>query len=1598
MATQVVSRLREKLKVAVPLRSLFDEPTVAGMAAIIERAIEAKTKDEKETTPAPIKSVPRNQGLPLSFAQQRLWFLDQLEPGSSFYNVAAAVRLDGLLNIAALNAAFDEIIRRHESLRTTFSDSAGAPQQVIAPEVKLTLPVFDLGSLPASEREAEASRRAAEEAQRPFDLSIGPLMRARLVRLAEHQHILLLTMHHIISDGWSMRVLVKEVAALYEAFAADKPSPLPQPSIQYADYAAWQREWLRGALLEKQIDYWKRRLDGAATLELPADRPRPPVQTYAGARYDFELPEGLSRRLKALGQRTGATLFMTLMAAFQTLLHRYTGQEDICVGTPIAGRTRLDTESLIGFFVNTLVLRTTVSRTSTFQQVLARVREATLEANAHQDLPFDRLVEILQPAREMSRTPFVQVLFALQDAVLEKVQLSELKLSPVKAEKTTAKVDLTLLMEETANGLKASFEFNTDLFDAATIERMAGHFRQLLEAASNDPEARVSQLPLMTAVELHQLLDEWNETTTDYPRDKCVHELFELQVERTPHAIAVIGGNHQLTFRELNERANQVSHYLQSSGAGLESPIGIMIERSVEMVVGLLGILKAGGAYVPLDPEYPRERLAFMLEDAGVRHLLTHEHLLPQLPEQHGARLICIDSDWPAISQERTRNATSAATPENLAYVIYTSGSTGVPKGVSVDHRSVVRLVQQTNYVELNAAHTFLQMAPVSFDASTFEIWGSLLNGARLALMAPGATSLEELGESLRRYQVTTLWLTAGLFHLMVDQQLANLTPVKQLLAGGDVLSVPHVKRFLRNAGGGKLINGYGPTENTTFTCCHSMTDAARIGVSVPIGRPIANTKVYVLDGDLRPVPIGVAGELYTSGDGLARSYLNRPELTAEKFIPCPFGDQPGARLYRTGDRVRWLPGGEIEFLGRHDHQVKLRGFRVELEEIEATLRRQPAVRDAVVVVREESDGDKRLVAYVALDSEALLTATDLRRCLKDELPEYMVPQAFVLMEEFPLTPNGKIDRRALPAPYAAQAGGSETYVAPQTDTEKSVTGIWTNVLGLEPIGVNDNFFELGGHSLQATRVVSQLREAFQMELPLRSFFEAPTVAGVAALIEQSRRSNEADHLPLIARCSREGDLPLSFAQERLWFLDQLQPSNSLYNIPVGLFLTGELDTGTLERTLNEIIRRHESLRTTFTQSEGAPKQVIAHELKLRLPVVDLTSLPAADRESEANLRAKEEAQRPFDLSAGPLLRATLLRLADDEHILLLTMHHIISDGWSMGVLVKEVATLYDAFAAGQPSPLAEPAIQYADYAVWQRDWLQGAVLEKLLEYWKRQLNGARILQLPADRKRPATPMYHGARCTFELPEEVSRGIKVLAQREGATLFMVLLAAFQTLLRHYTGQDDVSVGTDIANRKRLEIENVIGFFINQLVLRTDLSGDPAFAEVVKRVRDVTLEAYAHQDLPFDRLVDALKVERSLQSSPLFQIKFVMQNAPIPQFELQNFTVTLLNVSADTSKFDLTLTLWEEAETIKGWFEYNSDLFDAATIMRLGHTYATLLTTVAARPEITLHDLKPILAEADREHQAKQEQENKYAFAQRFKSTQRKAVAVFPVEV
>ncbi len=1119
LATQVVSRIREAFQVEMPLRRLFEAPTVAGLAESVDVGRGAGLQA------SPIVPVPRSGELPLSFAQQRLWFIDQLEPGSSVYNFPAAVRLKGPLNVAALKKSLDEIVKRHEALRTTFAIVDGRPVQVIAPLLTLTLPIVDLRELPQPEREREVQRLATNEALCPFDLAEGPLVRTTVLRLGENEHVGLLTMHHIVSDGWSTGILIREMAVLYDAFCSDRPASLPELPIQYADFAHWQRHWLEGEVLETQLTYWKQQLLGAPPLlELPADHPRPPLQTFRGAHQSILLTRTVGDGLKALSRQEGATLFMTLLAAFTILLHGYTNQDDLVVGTPTANRNRLEIEGLIGFFVNTLVLRTDLSDNPSFRDLLRRVREVCLGAYAHQDLPFERLVEELHPARDLSRNPLFQVMFVLQNAPLQAVELPGLSLSPIEVDTSTTHFDLTLHIVDTEQGLVGTLAYNTDLFEAVTITRMLGHFRTLLEAVIATPERCVSDLPLLTEGERQQLLLNWNDTTVDCPKDLCIHQLFEAQVERTPDAIAVVLEDRQLTYDELNRQANQLANHLRLLGVGPEVPVAICLKHSVEMVVGLLGILKAGGVYVPLDPAYPKERLAFMLEDAKVPVILTQGALLAGLPEHH-ANVVCLDSDWEAITQKSAENPICFTMPENLAYVIYTSGSTGQPKGVLVSHASTAEhCLNVQRYYELDSSDRVLQFASMSFDLSLEQIFPTLIVGATLVLMSTDVWHTTDLHKRSSEFRLTVLNIPTGYWQELTREwaDLSELVPNIQprvFIVGGDTMLPEFLDLWHRTPMSSiRLINAYGPTETTITATAFDIAPRLREPSAlqrIPIGRPLANRATYILNKYGDPVPVGVPGELYIGGHCLARGYLKRPDLTAQNFVPDPFSSEPGTRLYKTGDLARYLSDGNIEFLGRIDDQVKVRGFRIELGEIEAALRQHPAVRETVVLARENAPGEKHLVAYVVAQGESPPTASELRVFLKEKLPDYMMPAVFVPLAALPLMPNGKVNRSALPEPGRTRSEPGRAFVAPRNPLELQITSLWEEVLGIRPIGVTDNFFELGGHSLAAVRLFALIERRLGKKVPLATVFQGATVEHLAKILAQYAQA--PSHSSLVA-------------------------------------------------------------------------------------------------------------------------------------------------------------------------------------------------------------------------------------------------------------------------------------------------------------------------------------------------------------------------------------------------------------------------------------------------------------------------------------------------
>ncbi len=1550
LAAQLTSRIRGVFGVDLPLRVFFEGPTIAALAECVASM--------RRSELPPITRIPRDEPIPLSLAQKRLWFIDQLIPGNTAYTVSIPIRMAGDLDARALEHALTEIVRRHEPLRTRFVPRDGEPVQEILPASPFSLKRCDLSAIDPRHEEIELHKRMMDERHQPFDLSSGPLIRAILFSMGGDRHVLLILLHHIISDGWSVGVLVDELAALYRACDSDLPSPIEELSIQYADFAVWQRGWLRGQVLDDHVAYWKERLAGLATLEFPADRTRPARQSLRGATEWVTIPSELTRALHQLSVKHGVTLFMTLLAAFKTLLYRYCGQEDIVVGSPIANRNYPGLERLIGFFVNTLVMRTDLGGDPAFLEVLDRVRETALGAYEHQDAPFDKLVEELHPERDPSRNPIFQIGFALQNVPLNEIDLPGLSLQFMREESHTTHVDLEMLITEEPQGLVCMTAYSTDLFDAPTIRRFLAHWLRLVEEVAANPKRAISEIPFLSEEELHRLIVEWNATGAPYPREACLHQLIERQAEETPDAPALMFDDATMTYRELDARANQMAHYLRELGVGPDRLAGVCLERSLDLVVALYGVLKAGGAYVPLDPSYPRERLMLIIEDAAAPVVLTRQCFAEMLSGS-AARLVFVDADREAIERAPSTRPASGVDADRLAYVIHTSGSTGRPKGVMVSHRAICNhMFWMRDLYPCTPEDRVLQWVSFNFDASLLDLFAPLTMGACVVLARPeGGSDPRYLIEAIERYRITGLnFVPSPLQAFLAEPDFSRCTSLRWINCGGEALSTALAARFA-DALGAQVRNMYGPTEAAVTVLTH-VYDGREGSAWIPIGRPPPNVNVYVLDRRLQPAPIGVAGELCITGVQLARGYLNQPELTDAKFVRNPFSDDPGSRLYRTGDLVRYRPDGEIEFVGRVDDQVKVRGFRIELGEIETALREHPKVRDAVVSALGGELDRKKLVAF--LDAPERPHGSELRAFLQQRLPAYMVPSAFVCLDAFPLTPNGKVDRRAL---EKLQITSEEEFVAPRNTVEERLAAIWRELLGVERIGAHDDFFALGGHSLLATQMMSRVRTAFNMELPLRLAFEAPTLEGLAERIASGRHTKT----PAIRHVERDGvrTFQVSFAQQRLWIIDQLVPGNVAYSIPVALRLRGKLDVAAVERSLTEILRRHEALRTRFVIENGEPRQEIMPPAPCFMRLVELSEIDPRRQEAELQRDIVDDTMRPFDLATGPLFRSALFTLGAEHHVLLLLVHHIVSDGWSFGILLEELAALYTAYRSGRESPLPELPVQYVDFAAWQREWLQGEALEVQLLYWRDRLSDAPLLDFPTDHPRPPEQSLRGAKRTVILPTALTEKLKQLSLDHGATLFMTLLAAFKALLQRYCGQDDIMIGSPIANRNHPGLEGTIGFFVNTLALRTDLSGNPTFLELLERVRATALGAYEHQDVPFDKLVEELRPQRDPSRNPIVQIGFGLQNAPFKGIVIPGLAAGFVEDEVRTTHFDLELLVTEDPDGLVCAAAYSTDLFEDDTIRRFLIHWGRLIESVVANPSQRLSEISLLSPEERR---------------------------------
>ncbi|NNB93013.1 amino acid adenylation domain-containing protein [Corallococcus exiguus] len=1561
LATRVISKVRAQLEVELQLRALFEAPNVAELAARIEAG-----RGTRQRVTARIEPVPRQGTAPLSYAQNRFWFLEQYQPGVLSYSMPVALTLSGAWDAQRLARAFDMLVARHEPLRTTFTHRSGVPEQVIAPPAPLRVAVEDFSGLGAAQANDAVARGIREEAATPFHLEQGPLFRVRLLKAAEGEHVLLLTLHHILYDGWSFRVLMEEVMRLYDGLPL---APLP---IQYVDYCDWERRRFSGPALREQLDYWKEQLAGAPDLlSLPTDRPRPAAMTYRGQVHRVALSPALTRRLTALGSASRATLFMVMAAAFKALFHRLTGQNDLCLGSLSANRA-YGTENLIGIFANIVTLRSTAREDSSFADVLDATARQVLSVHDY-PLPFELVLKHLVASRDASYTPYAQVVLNFYDdaelggALDDFTSAEGLRIASRPSELgVQADFELKVEMRMTGDRLSVDYVYNTDLFDAATLARWHHHLECLAEAACDAPRTRISRLPLLDGKERRELLAECN-AASRYEVEGTLHGLFEAQAARRPHAVALTHEGRSLAYGELNARANQLAHHLRSQGVGPDVLVGLCASRGFDLLVAMLAILKAGGAYLPLDPDSPAQRLLGMLDDARPALVLTQESFRERLA---GARqpLWCLDRDWPTVAGLPDADLPPLSGPGHLAYVIYTSGSTGKPKGALLQHGNVLRLFQATSSFAFSERDVWSFFHSLAFDFSVWEIWGALLFGGRVVVVPDAVRrSPPAFLELLSQEGVTVLNQTPSAFYqlLEADAQLKLPLALRSVVFGGERLDFQRLKPWYarHEAHAPRLVNMYGITETTVHVTHHAVGPRDVEKSASLIGVPIGDLRAYVLDARLEPVPPGVAGELYVAGAGLARGYLRRPELTAERFIPNPHA-QAGERMYRTGDAARRLEDGSLEYLGRLDEQVKVRGYRIELGEIEAALSSVPGVRQALVMAREDRPGEKRLVAYAVCEPEAR-DAAQLRVALQGTLPHYMLPSYIVLLERLPLTPNGKIDRKALPAP---DLGGEErVYVAPRTPTEEAVAAIWSDVLQVARVGAQDNFFELGGHSLLATQVVVRLRDTFGAELPLRTLFETPHLGALGAALDAARREGQGLNVPPLAVQRRPARLPLSYAQERLWLLEQIESLGAAYNITGAVRFVGALDSQAFEHALEEIVRRHEALRTRFAADDETIEQLVDPPGRFELERIDLSALPAAARKEEARRAIHAATGRRFDLARGALFHAVLLRLAPEEHIVVVVMHHIVSDGWSLGVLIRELGALYTAYARGLESPLPELPVQYADYALWQRDWLRDEALEKQVAYWKQRLAGApAALELPLDHPRPPVQSFRGASVSFALPRALTGQLQAMARAQGATLFMVLLAGFQHLLSRWSGQEDIVLGTPVAGRTDRRTEGLIGFFVNMLVLRTDVSGNPTLRQLLARARETALQAYAHQDLPFEKLVEQLNPVRDLSRPPLFQVminSFLTEDPP-GSLSLPGLRTEVLDSDEVSARFELMLRLHGHDDEVVCQFEYATDLFDRTTIERFGTHYVALLAAAVAEPDQTLSGFS-LLGDAER---------------------------------
>ncbi|MBF0396015.1 MAG: amino acid adenylation domain-containing protein [Desulfobacterales bacterium] len=1502
---------------------------------------------------------------PLSYGQQALWYQYQIAPESSAYNLSGLFHLHPDLDINLLQKSLNILFRRHSTLRTIYFVKDTKPAQSIQNIKELKMEIIDITSWTTH----DVNQWYEKEGDRPFDLEKGPLIRTSLLcrALNEPEYIFFLAAHHIACDFWSIDIFFKELSLLYESAQKGKNLDLSDISLQYKDYIEWQDAMLKGKSGEELSSYWLKHLKlPLPVLNLACDHPRPRIKTFTGDSKPFAIDMALSARIRQLAKSFETTPFVIFLTSFYTLLHRYTGNEDILVGSATAGRNLIQFKQIHGLFANQVVLRAYVSGNPTVYEMILRTKQIVLSAIKYQDYPFYKLLEDLKPFYDPSLSPIFQVAFDWEQARLSK-DLKTSEEGEISSEKLIWKVlhseqrggayDLNVRMQSREGIYEGKWQYARELFKPETISRMIGHFQMLLKGMVENPGQKVSDLIMLTEKEV-QILYKWNDTYVDYPKDQTVVDLLEAQVRLSPDAIAVVCGGDSLTYRVLHEKANQLAHYLIDLGVLPDALVGICVERSLEMIIGLLGILKAGGAYVPIDLHYPKERIYFMLKDADVSILLTQKSI-EQLFMGTNCHAICMDSIWDKISEYPSSSPGKVAFTQNLAYVIYTSGSTGLPKGAMNRHRGVYnRLRWMQDAYQLRANDAVLQKTPISFDVSVWEFFWPLITGAKLVFAKPeGHKEIYYLADLIEQQAITTMHFVPSMLQVFLQEleDPCKCTSLSRVICSGETLGFELEQMFFKLFAqfGTNLYNLYGPTEASIDVTSYHCKPENPYGF-VPIGKPISNTKIYILDACLNHLPVGVMGEIYIGGEGLARGYINNEELTKERFIQTMINgltSEP-VRIYKTGDLGRFLTDGNIEYIGRIDDQIKLRGFRIELKEIESLLLKHPNVKESVVILNDEFE---KLIAYVTLHAKRLddrFNNYALKDYLKTYLPDYMIPASIIVVDAMPLSPNGKIDKKRLPQlkNLIEEISDSST---PSSKTKELLLILWKDLFKKEEISVNNNFFNIGGHSLLATKLVSRIRKVFGIDISLKEVFLSPVLSDLANVIDSIQNKWK---YPPISPIDKSGRLPLSHAQTRLWFLAQLEGMQLLYNMPATLRLEGLLDKDALDHALFHLTTRHDSLRMCFECDDGTPYVRLCDPYH-PLEVVNLSHLSKEMRINEIKRLSFLHANTLFDLTKGFLFKVKLLQLEKDEHIILCNMHHIISDGWSVGILIKELSVAYSQMADHQAIRLPDLSVQYQDYSYWQQSHLLKERFDIELKYWINQLKDApRYLPLPTDRIRPVRLSYKGNHIPVHIPYELTQKIKIFSQNQGLTLFMTLFSAFNVLLYRYSGEEDILIGTPIANRNHHQTEDVIGFFVNTLILRTSIEGRDTFINLVSRVRKTCMDAYCHQDIPFEQLVDHLKVDRSLSYSPLFQVMFELQNQDTPKIHLKDLKIYPQETNYPISKFDLTLSLEETSQGIAGTIEYCRDLFDEKTIRRMSAHFTLLMEAIMEHPDLAIGTL------------------------------------------